>query len=491
MVAPSLARRLQRKWVRRDASAWTKLVQGVKPQEQMELSSSAVISQPAPRWMGIFADPNEPAGFLFFRLSILTMLIQAVVVSTAIKGLVPAFLLVLLQFGFDTTGQFLGRSARSPFRPLIYFLVIFAAWQGISQLANAFWTPNLHNAQLVSPEDAYSVLLRKSLFTQTLYLITSVLFFLYLRNHLIEHDSRDRLLKLARIGVLIFVAYGFYEVIGYAVTGHNVDFLSNRVTGNQGGSYSNFQRLALGGIELVRMKSLASEASMFTFSLLPFMILYLYLKDKAWIPLLIAIVVSTSTTAYLGLATFFVAEMMLFGRWKRFAIAVSLVAVAWLYLQTTALGDMIGFILDKAMGENTSGATRSALFANSMDIFANGSFVQQLFGHGFGYIRSTDGFATLLVNVGVLGMLAYVAFSLYPFFKMPWNTEYRKALLLGTITTIVTGFVSVSEFYFFHTWFFTALAWHELYIEKKSKGAVLVNPTAGFSPQLNEEGSSA
>jgi hypothetical protein len=183
--------------------------------------------------------------------------------------------------------------------------------------------------------------------------------------------------------------------------------------------------------------------------------------------------------------------MIFFGRWKRFVIAGSLVAIAWLYLQTTALGDMIGFILDKAMGENTSGATRSALFANSMDIFAHGSIVQQLFGHGFGYIRSTDGFSTLLVNVGVLGMLAYLVFSLYPFLKFPWNTEYRKALLLGTITTIVTGFVSVSEFYFFHTWFFTALAWHELYVEKKSKGAERANAAAGLSPQILEKGSSA
>lgn len=414
---------------------------------------------------GVLAAP-EPPGYLLFRLSILTMLVQAVVVSTAIKGLVPAFLLVLLQFGLDSTGKLLGKSDRSPVRTLIFFLIVFASWQGISQLANIFWTPNFHNAQLVSPESASVVLLRSSLFTQTLYLVTSVLFFLYLRRHLIENNSAERLLRLARIGVLIFVAYGFYEVIGYAVTGHNVDFLSNRVTGNQGGSYSNFQRLALGSVELVRMKSLASEASMFTFSLLPFLILYIYQKDRIWVPLLIAIVISTSTTAYLGLATFFVAETILFGRWKRLAIATTLIALGWLYLQTTAFGDMIGFILDKAMGDNMSGATRSALFANSMKIFGDSSFVHQLFGHGFGYIRSTDGFSTLLVNVGILGTMAYLAFTLYPFFRISWTTEYRKALLLGSIVTIVTGFVSVSEFYFFHTWFFTALAWYELYREQ-------------------------
>jgi hypothetical protein len=118
------------------------------------------------------------------------------------------------------------------------------------------------------------------------------------------------------------------------------------------------------------------------------------------------------------------------------------------------------------MLENDSGATRSALFANSMNIFGNSNIVHQLFGHGFGYIRSTDGLATLLVNVGIIGTIAYLVFTLYPFFRMPCNTEYRKALLLGSIVTIVTSFVSVSEFYFLHTWFFTALAWHEFYREK-------------------------
>ncbi len=453
------------------------------------MSSSVALTSTISRTDPLFGNPTEPAGYLFFRLSILTMLVQAVVVSTAIKGLVPAFLFVLLQFGLDTGGQFVGRSERSPFRPLVYFLLIFGAWQGISQVANIISTPNLHNAQLVSPEDAYTVVLRKSVFTQSLYLISSVLFFVYMRRHLIQHDSQERLLRLARIGMLIFVAYGFYEVIGYAATGHNVDFLSNRVTGNHGGSYSNFQRLMIGSVEIVRMKSLASEASMFTFSLLPFMILYLYQKDRAWIPLMFALVVSTSTTAYLGLATFFTAEMIFFGRWKRFAIAFSICAIAWLYLQTTALGDMIGFILDKAMGENTSGATRSALFANSMNIFAHGSPIQMLFGHGFGYIRSTDGFATLLVNVGVLGMAAYLVFSLYPFYQIRLNTEYRKALFLGTITTIVTSFVSVSEFYFFHTWFFTALAWHELYKEQHTVPARACAPGVGFD--LDQKGSPA
>jgi hypothetical protein len=404
---------------------------------------------------------GQKNGYWLFRLAILTMLVQAVVVSTAVKGLVPSFLLILFQFCFDSTGGLLGQSRRSVARPLFFFLIVFAAWQGISQMANVFWTPDFHNAQLVSGESPTVVLMRQSLFTQTLYLITCVIFFLYMRQHLARYDSTDQLLRLARIGVFIFVAYGFYEVIGYAVLHQNVDFLSNRVTGNQGGSYSNFQRLSLGGIELVRMKSLASEASMFAFSLLPFMIMYWYQKDRVWIPILAAVLISTSTTAYLGLITFFAAEAVMFQRWRRLIVAMTIAAVVWMYLQTTALGDLTGFILDKLMLESNSGATRSTLFYNSMSIFGQSDILHQLFGHGFGYIRSTDGFSTLLVNVGVLGLGAYLVFTLYPFFGFKCNTDYRRALLLGSIVTVVTSFVSVSEFYFFQSWFFTALAWHE------------------------------
>ena len=427
-------------------------------------------------WFQIGSEP----GLLMFKLAILTMLVQAVVVSTVVKGLVPSFLLILAQFSLDSSSTLVGRPRRDIIRSLALFLIVFAAWQSISQMSNVFWPPNLQRAQLISPEDPSVVLLRKSLFTQSIYLVTCVIFYLYMRGHLRRHDNPDQLLRLARVGALVFVAYGFYEVFGYALLHQNVDFLSNRITGNEGGNYSNFQRLALGGFDLVRMKSLSSEASMFAFSLLPFMILYRYQKDWAWIPLLAAVIVSTSTTAYLGLLTFFAGEALLFQRWRRLFIGCTVVGIAWLYLQTTAVGHLIGFATDKIMLENNSGAMRSALFHNSINIYADGTLLHQLFGHGFGYIRSTDGISTLLVNVGALGVLAYLIFTLYPFIRIRLNTDYRRALLLGSIVAIVTSFVSVSEFFFFQTWFFTALAWHELYRDRQNAGRPVFQP---ISPQ--------
>ncbi|MBI5265702.1 MAG: hypothetical protein HY851_00570, partial [candidate division Zixibacteria bacterium] len=316
---------------------------------------------------GAWFDIGQESGLLLFKLAIITMLVQSVVVSTVVKGLVPSFLLVLAQFSLDSSATMVGRPRRSVVRPLVLFLVIFAAWQSISQMLNVFWPPNYNHALfMVSPEDPSVVLLRRSLFTQSIYLVTCVIFYLYMRGHLMRHDNPEQLLRLARIGALVFVAYGFYEVIGYAVLHQNVDFLSNRITGNEGNSYSKFQRFALGAFELVRMKSLASESSMFAFSLLPFLVMFWYQKDRAWFPIVVAIVVSTSTTAVLGLVTFFAGEALLFQRWRRLLIGCALVGIGWVHLQTTPVGHLIGFAADKVMLENDSGATRSMFVQNSM-----------------------------------------------------------------------------------------------------------------------------
>ncbi|MCP4705379.1 MAG: hypothetical protein GY865_12305, partial [candidate division Zixibacteria bacterium] len=118
-----------------------------------------------------------------------------------------------------------------------------------------------------------------------------------------------------------------------------------------------------------------------------------------------------------------------------------------------------------------SGLTRYINFISSMTLFLNADIFHMTFGHGFGYIRSTDGFSTLLVNTGFLGLTAYCSFFLYPLFKLKYNSEYRKGLLVASIISIVLIMVSVPEFYYFHIWFFAALVWYEWYNEKSKKSA--------------------
>ncbi len=405
-------------------------------------------------------------GFLLLKLAIVTMLVQSFVVSTVIKGLVLSLLLVLAQIGLDTGSALLGNPHRSIHRQATWFLFFFLAWQAVSQILNVGWMPDLNAVKVVSPEEPTLVLLRKSLFTQSVYLVTCVLFYFYLRLHLARYDSREQLIRLARIGVILFVVYGFYDVIGFSVLHQNVDFLSNRITGEDV-VYSKVQTVSLGSFQLLRMKSLASEASMFAFSLLPFLILFCYQRDRIWWLILAAVVLSTSSTAYLGLFAFFLMEAILFGRVKRLVVTLGLAILGFLYLMTTPMGELISFAISKFSLEHASGLIRLDIFQNAIRLWAQSDLLHQLFGIGFGYIRSTDGLATLLVNVGVFGLGAFLWFTLYPLFRMKCNTEYRKALLLAGIVVIITSLVSVSEFFFFQTWFFAALSWHEWSIDKR------------------------
>jgi hypothetical protein len=70
-----------------------------------------------------------------------------------------------------------------------------------------------------------------------------------------------------------------------------------------------------------------------------------------------------------------------------------------------------------------------------------------LVGIGFGYIRSTDLFTTLLVNIGAIGLFLWIIFTLKNF-KIRLRKEndfYTNAILL---LMFITSMISVPEFSF-------------------------------------------
>src|SRR5699024_6798385 len=100
-------------------------------------------------------------------------------------------------------------------------------------------------------------LLRPTLFSQSLYLLAAILAFLFVRQW--YHKSWDSYIF---VGILLLVAYGFYEVFYYWITGTSGDFISNR-TFNFGCWGSSTHIIDLAGLSMLRMKSLTGEASMF------------------------------------------------------------------------------------------------------------------------------------------------------------------------------------------------------------------------------------
>ena len=409
---------------------------------------------------------DKYSGPFFLALAVITMLVQSVVVSTAIKGLLIPYLLILSQFGTDVFSGIVRRPRLPIFVPVVLFISVFATYEAAVQVANLVTHPYLTSMILVSGEGRSVSFLRSSLLTQGLYLVTCVLFFLYLLRYMLQAGSNDHVMKLARVGIVLFLAFGVYEFAGYLITGGNVDFVSNRLTGNYG-TYSTFQTVQLGGFALPRMKSLAGEASMFAFSMVPFAIIYYYLKQRIWIPLLAAAVLSTSTTGYIGIMCFLILDMIITRRPGKLMVGILAGGLFLWFLGNAWFVDLLDFGMSKLRLEHMSGIDRMDHFSESINFFAGSDLFHQLFGYGFGYIRSTDGFSTLLVNVGVVGLLTFVGFLLFPFFRMSCGSPYRRGLLVATIVEVVMILISVTEFFYLHVWFIAALSWFE-YLKERS-----------------------
>lgn len=398
---------------------------------------------------------------LLLKIAIFTMFIHTFVISTIIKGLTIYSVVTILKFLKDSLLK------STHLRALSYFLAIFVCFQLLSQLFNLWFQPEFWDIPfklMVSLEDPSVYLFRKSLFTQSMYLITCVIFFLFTMEYLNKKNGIETLLRITWWGIFLYVAYGFYEFVGFLLTGENVDFISNRIV-KVDKLFASFQILHLGGITIQRMDSLAAEPSMFAYSLIPFTILFYYLKNRIYILLIIALLLSTSTTAIVGIVLFILIDSIFFRKSLELSISIVLIISVVQIMFKDVLLEFWNFFFGKlTMTEGTgvlSSLERISFFKSSFNYFLKSDIFHQLFGYGFGYIRSTDTFSTLLVNVGLIGAVAYILFIIYPFFKIPLNSDYRRGLFISSIVLLIITLISVTELYFYHIWFLAALSWYE------------------------------
>lgn len=419
---------------------------------------------------------------ILLQTAIATMLIQTLVVSNVVKGLVLSYVLVLIYFARDMIFAFPQKGRLNVPLALLIFCLGFGAYQAFVQLLNLGLQPTLVDLParvLVSAGNPQATVLRTSLFTQSAYLFVCVIFFLYILRRLIDTNGPGEALWLARWGVIIFVAFGFIEFAGYLLTGGSIDFISNRRVGDNY-SFGLFQTIQLGGVVIQRMKSLAGEPSMFAFSIMPFAIIFYYLRDKIFWLLLVALLLSTSTTAVLGLLIFALIEVIRFKKLLRFGLVALAIGAILLVIGPQTLTAFYQITLSKLSLENASGIGRFENFLSAFALFANSNVLHLIFGHGFGYIRSTDGFTTLLVDVGVIGFSTFTAFVFYPLFRIKYNNDYKRGLLAANIVLYALIMISVPEFYCFHIWFFAALGWYE-YLKISSEREYLHPPAINES----------
>ena len=400
---------------------------------------------------------------LFFKLVLLTLLIQTVVVSNVVKGLVVPYCLIILLFLTDilTNKNRLITICHFFLLTLSIYIVFFTLQQASNLLLFDF-ALTIEERRIISGESIDTLVFRNSTFTQSAYFLVCLLYFGY-SLYFIRNKRYNSIVKIAEKGVIIYAIYGIFVYAGHLLLNLNLDFLSNRITGDNHrfGGYTNW--IQFGEVSLPRFISLSGEASMFAFAIVPFMIFYYYLRRYALcFFLLILLILSTATTAIAGIMAFVIVDIFLYRKSFKFIALSSFVLILFLVMKLELLISMYEFFIDKLNRSSLSGIERYNSFMESMALFNEMGLINQLIGIGFGYIRATDGFSTILVNNGVLGFLAVMLAYFIPMFKVRARGNERiKALKVSNLVILFMTLTSVPEFYNLHIYLFLALLWGE------------------------------
>ncbi len=411
------------------------------------------------------ASSPASAADLYLRIWALVLPITSVLLVPSIQGTTPGHVLTLLLLLPWIGAVVLREQAPRFYADLGLWLLFVIGFTAAGQLALAITDPldtlQFFRMPLMDGQDL-SLLLRGSMFTQGLYLLAALAAFVFVK--LTYQPRWDRWLLG---GALLLAAYGFYEGAYFLATGDNGDFLSNRTFGNDRSvSGSLFQTMQIGPVQLLRLKSLTGEPSMYAFTILPFWIYALHTgRQKTQLVLLASLLLSTSTTAFLGIAAYAVLRVVLrAGRDPLLLLAVVGAAVIAALLvggNEYVLKAYDLFIGNKLAARDVSGMERLSNSLNVLGMWADLPLVNQLLGIGFGVVRSTDFFSTMLLNTGALGLVAFVALFAWPICRLR-SGELETGLRLALAVVFLTAMVSVPEFAYLSSWLFLGMAYHQL-----------------------------
>lgn len=342
------------------------------------------------------------------------------------------------------------------FLDMIEIILVLLFFVLVSQLANTIYNISLYDILLVNPGDFDNKIFRNSLITQNMYLIPVILTFLYVKY--LYKPSWD---KWIIYGGLVFVLYGFYKWLGFIITGTDIDFLTNRTFGDSDTVLYQYQGMVLAGISLQRFQSLTGEPSMFAFTMLPYFIFAIHRKANAFIIAImgLSILLSASLAAYLGLVIYIVYIVLISKKGKNFfklLIGLIISCLILYVLFSKYVEDIIDITILSKM-DSTSGIVRSNDFFGDINYFTELDVMHNLFGIGFGYIRSSNLFTTLLVNTGVIGVISFTYFYLKDF-SLKAQSFIKQGNNSIILVLFVISMVAVPEFSYLSFWIFLAIS---------------------------------
>jgi len=302
-----------------------------------------------------------------------------------------------------------------------------------SQLSDLVNPLNVQGMFTISDETR--LLLRASLFTQSIYLLACVMIALYFRYFFIE-----AWMKYVYWGAWFFAIYGLYDWAFYLVFHQSGDFLANRTFagGDHPGSWS--QTISFASLDLLRLKSCLGEPSFAAAVVIPYLLMAMEGRKRVLaLLLLISALLTTSTTVYLGLGI----SLFLQTLWSRQSRWPVIAALAVVLLITFAISviypDTFRFLFtDKFSGDTDSGKGRLMNIGQYLDLFHDFNVLNWIFGVGFGYLYFSLGWS-LTANTGILGDASFLYTLLKPAYLLPREkgSEWLKISMITLVIVIL------------------------------------------------------
>lgn len=397
----------------------------------------------------------------FVPLWCTVMPVTSFVLIPSVQGTVPAYMMAFASAFFVV----LSREPDGPknFQRTPYFTVALL-WAGIwllllcgSQIGHL--VSNRHDfgeMLLINPDDT-RVVFRSALFTQSLYLAACLCIALFFR-----FFFREEWMRYVFWGAWFLAIYGIYEWLYFLIFHQTGDFIVNRTYGHDGYSASWSQAIQVGPFTLLRIKSTYGEPSFFSAGVIPYLFLALE-YNRRWLTAALAfcLIFSTSSSAYAALP----AGLILYSLFRRklstsmlLAVILFAAAVATLYFVYPDTYNQM--FTAKLNGENSSGQERQAVGQAFDDTVKTFTFMNRVFGIGFGYCYSGV-FYAVPVNTGWIGMAVYLYALLKPVILL--RPEHGNlALKVGAAALFFLFYISVSELFLPTTWMFLGLAYWRL-----------------------------
>lgn len=401
----------------------------------------------------------------YINIMVLFFPLTSFLLIPAVQGTTVITVLTALLFGVFTLVP-AGANKGLYFKQFFIFLMLYILFSVISQSINLFSELKLDtDLVLVNKGNYLDSFYRMSHFTQTLYLVIAFILYLF-----VKYYADISLINYVYWAIRFLCFYALYEFFYFLATGASGDFVTNRQFADVSGS--SFQLTNIAGVVLLRIKGYTGEPSMFTFTILPFWALSYGLKRKFDRYLtLICLLLTLSTTAYFSIVLFNAAWFIYKKRYKQIVYVMIFFVCLLAVLQLDAFREVTNSIYDFVFGVKLSGEAGSSQQREGNLLFhtiywTHLNLGSKLFGIGFGYIRSTDFFSTLLVNNGIFGLLLFSGFVFTHFQVKISDGDIAFSYFVGLVLLFFIMMATVPEFAYPSLWIYLALAY--VFHEKKS-----------------------